>query len=458
MVKTVSKLVVIGASAAGLAAASRARRVDPGLDILVLEKTEHVSAGLCQLPYLIAGYLKDRNDVVAVSLDDLRQKRRLDVRIRHEALGINPTARTVTFKDLESDKDQEMRYDRLVLATGAKPIRPPIPGLDAPNVFVLRSLDDATAIMDYIRERTPKNAVIVGGGYIGLEMAEALARNGLSVTVVEMLPNVLGTMDDELTSLVEAHLRKQGVNLLLTSPLESVKLGADGGYATAVVAGGREHPADMVLMSLGVRPNVSVAKEAKLTIGQTGAIATDWKQRTSDESIFAAGDCCESLDIVTDRKVWVALGTTASKQGRVAGDNAARGYSTFRGITSTAISKTFDVEIGRVGLTEKEAKKLGLDYETTMIASTSRSGHYPGSKPMTIKLVFERVGGRLLGGQVVGEDGVLARTNVLACALFNRLTVDEASRLDLGYSPPFAPAWDPMLVACNQASKKVKAK
>jgi len=457
MVKTVSQLVVIGASAAGLSAAARARRVDPGLDIVVLEKSEHVSVGLCQLPYLIAGYIRDKSHVVEVSLDELRQTRGLDVRIRHEALGINPTARTVTFKDLESDKEQETRYDRLVLATGAKPIRPPIPGLDAPNVFVLRSLDDATAIMDYIRERTPKNAIIVGGGYIGLEMAEALARNGLSVTVVEMLPTILGTMDDELTSLVEAHLRKQGVNLLLSSPLESVKLGPDG-HAAAVVAGGMEHPADFVLMSLGVRPNVGIAKEAKLTIGRTGAIATDWKQKTSDENIFAAGDCCESLDIVTDRQAWVALGTTANKQGRVAGDNAAGGYSTFRGITSTAISKTFDIEIGRVGLTEKEANKLGLDYETTMISSTSRSGHYPGAKRITVKLVFERVGGRLLGGQVVGEDGVLARTNVLACALFNRLTLEEAARLDLAYAPPFAPAWDPVLVACNMASKKVKVK
>ncbi len=455
MIRTVSRLIVIGASAAGLSAASRARRLDPGLEIVVLEKTEHVSVGLCQLPYLVAGYIKDRRDVVAIPLDDLREKRNIDVRIKHEALGINPTAKTVAFSDLESDKEHEMEYDRLVLATGALPIRPPISGLEAPNVFVLRSLEDALVIMNYIKERGPKNAVIVGGGYIGLEMAEALARNGLSVAMVEMLPNVLGTMDDELTSPVEAHLRKQGVNLLLSSRLESVKLGIEG-YANAVAAGGKEHPADLVLMSLGVRPNTAIAKEARLTIGETSAIATDWKQKTSDESIFAAGDCSESQDIVTGRKVWVPLGSTANKQGRVAGGNAAGGYSTFRGITSTAISKTFDIEIGRTGLTEKEAKRLGLDYEAAVITSRSRSGNYPGSKQMTVKLVFERVGGKLLGGQVVGEDGVLARINVLACALFKRLTVEEAARLDLAYAPPFAPAWDPVLVACNQAAKKVK--
>jgi len=340
---------------------------------------------------------------------------------------------------------------------GANAIRPRIPGLEAPNVFVLRSLDDTLAIMNHIKDRGPKTAVIVGGGYIGLEMAEALSQNGLSVAIVEMLPNVLGTMDDELTSLVAEHLKEKGVNLLLSSPLESVKLGADG-YAAAVAAGGKERPADLVLMSLGVRPHVAIARNAGLTIGQTGAIAVDWKQKTSDDSVFAAGDCCESQDIVTDRKVWVPLGTTANKQGRVAGDNAAGGYSTFRGITATAISKTFDMEVGRTGLTENEAKKLGLDYAAAVIASESRSGSYPGSKEMTVKLVFERVGGRLLGGQVMGQDGVLARINVLACALFNRLTVDEASRLDLAYAPPFAPVWDPVLVACNQASKEVKKK
>ncbi|HUT04204.1 MAG TPA: FAD-dependent oxidoreductase [bacterium] len=457
MNRTVNKLVVVGASAGGLSAASRARRVNPGLEIVVFEKTEHVSVGFCELPYLIAGYIKDRREVIAVSLENLREKRNLDVRIRHDVLGINPTAKTVTYRDLELGKECEIAYDRLVLSPGASPIRPPIPGLSAPNVFVLHSLADADAIINYIRERGPKNAVIVGGGYIGLEMAEALSRNELSVTIVEMLPNVLGTMDDELTSLVEAHLEKQGVGLALSSPLEKVVLGEDG-YVRAVVAGGKQYPADMVFLALGIRPNVRLAKEAKIQLGGTGAIATDWKQKTSDESIFAAGDCCESQDIVTGRKVWVALGTTANKQGRIAGDNAAGGYSVFKGITSTAISKTFDIEIGRGGLTEKEAKKLGLDYETVVASARSRSGTYPGARKMRVKLVFERVGGRLLGGQVVGEDGVLARTNVLACALFNRLTVEEAARYDLAYSPPFAPVWDAVLVACNLAVKKVKAR
>ena len=457
MNRTVSKLVVVGASGAGLSAASRARRINPGLDIMVLEKTEHVSVGFCELPYLIAGYIKDRRDVITVSLEDLRQKRNLDVRIRHEVVGINPTGKTVTYRDLESDKEHEVAYDRLVLGMGASAIRPPIPGLEAPNVFVLHSLADADAIMNYIKEREPRDAVIVGGGYIGLEMAEALSANRLKVTIVEMLPNVLATMDDELTSLVEAHLEKQGVTLALSSPLEKVVVGEDGD-ARAVVAGGKQYPADMVFLALGIRPNVRLANEAKVHLGETGAIATDWKQKTSDESIFAAGDCCESQDIVTGRKVWVALGTTANKQGRVAGDNAAGGYSVFKGITSTAISKTFDIEIGRTGLTEKEAKKLGLDYETVVVDVRSRFATCPGARKIRVKLVFERVGGRLLGGQVVGEDGVLARTDVLACALFNRMTVEEASRFDLAYAPPFAPVWDAVLVACNVAAKKVKTR
>ncbi|RLC43960.1 MAG: hypothetical protein DRH70_09395 [Candidatus Coatesbacteria bacterium] len=234
-------------------------------------------------------------------------------------------------------------------------------------------------------------------------------------------------------------------------------LGEDGD-ARAVVAGGKQYPADMVFLALGIRPNVRLANEAKVHLGETGAIATDWKQKTSDESIFAAGDCCESQDIGTGRKVWVALGTTANKQGRVAGDNAAGGYSVFKGITSTAISKTFDIEIGRTGLTEKEAKKLGLDYETVVVDVRSRFATCPGARKIRVKLVFERVGGRLLGGQVVGEDGVLARTDVLACALFNRMTVEEASRFDLAYAPPFAPVWDAVLVACNVAVKKVKTR
>jgi len=451
----VNRLVVIGASAAGLSAAAKARRNDPGLKITVLEKTDEVSVGLCQLPYLISGYIKEPSEVVAVPVEALREKRGMDVRLHHEVQSIDLTKKKVTFRDLETQKEGEVSYDRLVAATGSRSIRPPIPGLSAPNVFALHSLGEALAIREYVKDRAPKEAVIVGGGYIGLEMAEALTRNGLRVTIVEMLPNVMGTMDDELTELVEDHVREQGVNLLLSSRLDEVRLNQEG-CAASVVAGGKEVRADMVLLALGVRPNVELAKAAGIKLGATGAIATDWKQKTSDDSVFAAGDCCESHDLGTDRKVWIPLGSTANKQGKVAGDNLSGGYSVFRGITSTAICKAFEIGIGRVGLTEKEAKKLGLDCESVVVTPRSRAGKCPGARMIRLKLVFERVGGRLLGGQVVGEDGVLARTDVLACSMYHRMTVEEIGRFDLAYAPPFAPAWDPVLVACNLAVKKVK--
>ena len=457
MSRNVDRVVIVGAVAAGLSAASRAKRAVPGTEVIVLEESEFVSVSLCNLPYYISGEVKGRESLIAVPLESLKRERGLDVRIRHKALGISPTSKTVTCKDLEADREYELRYDKLVLATGAVPVVPRLSGTDARNVFVLHSIPDAEAIREHLQQRGARNAVVVGGGFIGLEMAEAFAKRGLSVTIVEMLPNVLGTMDDEITSVVQDHLRAQGVTLVLNSPLRSIEVGEDG-LARAVVAGSREYPADVVLLSVGVRPRVEIAREAGIRLGQTGAIATDWKQKTSEESIFAAGDCCETRDVVTDRMVYVPLGTTANKQGRVAGENAAGGYATFRGIVGTTIARSFEISFGRAGLTQKEAKALGLEFETVVINAKSRASHYPGSETIRIKLVFERAGGRLLGAQVVGKDGVLARLDVLACAIFARLTVEEAARFDLAYAPPFAPAWDPVLVALNAARKKVKSR
>ncbi len=444
------RMIVIGGVAAGMSAAAKARRVNREMEIVAYEKSGYVSYGSCGIPYFIKGDIKDVPDLV-VRTPEQFAKSGIEVHVHHEVLKVDTESRTVLVRNLETGEEFTDRYDKLVLTTGGKASKPPIPGIDLKHIYTLRVVEDAVAVRSFIRERKPKRAVIVGGGYIGMEMAEALSPHISDITVVEMLPQVLPNMDEEFAALALEELSRNGVEVALESPVEAFE-GRDG-EVEAVVAGGKTYPADLVILSVGVRPNATLAKEAGIALGPTGAVAVNEHQETNVPGVYSAGDVAEAHHLVTGKPAYIPLGTTANKQGRVAGENAAGGNAVFSGIVGTAVVKVFGLELARTGLTEREAKKEGFDAASATIKSISRAHYYPDHKPLHVRLVFEKGTKRLLGAQMAGQEGAALRINVLAAALHAQWTVEDVGKLDLGYAPPFAPVWDPILIAANVAKK-----
>jgi NADPH-dependent 2,4-dienoyl-CoA reductase/sulfur reductase-like enzyme len=336
------------------------------------------------------------------------------------------------------------------LTTGGSPTVPRCPGANLRGIFTLRTPEDTLAIRQWIDRDKPRNAVIVGAGYIGLEMAEALIANGLAVSLIEMRPQVLPNMDLEMATPVAEELARNGVRLHTKAPVTAF---SGDECVRAVVAQGVELPADLVILSIGLRPAVQLAREAGIVLGETGAIAVSDHQLTNIENVWAAGDVSESMHQVTGKPVWIPLGTTANKQGRVAGENIAGGDASFPGVVGTAVVKVFGLEVARTGLTESEARNAGYDIKTTLVTAKSRAQYMPGRQPVRVKLVYEKSGHRLLGAQMVGAEGVAKRIDVFAAALQAGWTTNRVAELDLSYAPPFAPVWDPVLVAANVASK-----
>lgn len=443
-------LIVIGGVAAGMSAASKARRIDPDMEIIVYEKSGYVSYGACGLPYYVQGLIQKHTDLV-VRTPDQFAKRGIQVFVHHEVTAIDPSNRRVRVKNLESGQTFETAFDHLMLSTGGYALRPPIPGLESPadNLFAVRNVEDGAAIRRFIETENPRQAVIVGAGYIGVEMAEALiAGHGLDVTVVTLFPPLVPTFDEDMSEHVSAELARHGVQL----HVEGVKaFERQGRRVTAVLTQESSFPADMVVLAMGVRPNTALAQSAGIALGPTGAVAVDDHQRTNVEGIFAGGDVAEALDLVTGKPTYVPLGTTANKQGRVAGENIAGGDATFAGIVGTAVVKVFDSDAARTGLTETQAREHGYDVHTTTIRASSNAHYMPGGGPLHVKLVYE-AGGRLLGAQMVGRAAA-KRIDVVAAALHARWTVEELQKLDLSYAPPYAPVWDALLVAANVAVK-----
>ena len=448
------RLVVIGGVAAGMSAASSAKRLRPEMEVTVLEKDEYISYGACSLPYYISDEIKDIKSLLALTPESAEKERGIRVNTRHEALSVDKNTKEVVAKDLQNEKEARFPYDKLVLATGGLPIVPELPGVDLKNIFTIRTLDDGLAIKGYADEEQPERAVIVGGGYIGMEMSESLRKRGMKVTVLEKMDRVLGTMDEEITGVVERKLADEGVELQKETSVEGFE--GEEGVARRVITDRGSFDADLVLLAVGVRPNTELAQGAGVELGARGAIAVDEYLRTNVPEIFAAGDCAETLHLVTCKKVYIPLGTTANKQGRIAGENAAGLNSVFEGVVGSAVTKVFDLEVARTGLTTLEADKEGYDHFSSTIRGWSRSRAYPAGKPVTVTYVVERGSGRLLGAQMVGEEGVAHRIDTLAAALYSGMTVDEVARLDLAYAPPFASVWDPILIAANVALKKLK--
>ena len=442
-----TKLVVIGGDAAGMSAAGRAKRLKNDLEVVAFERGAITSYAACGLPYVINGQVASADDLIARTPEDHRAAG-LDVRIRHEVVGIDVDARKVHVRDLDAGRASTEGFDHLLIATGASPIRPQLDGIDAQGILGIHTIPDALAIDAAIREHAPRHAVVVGGGYIGIEMAEALVDRGLEVSLVELRDQPMATLDTDMGDRVANALRAGGVDLRVGVRVEGFVTGDDG-RVRAVATSAGEIPADLVVMGLGVKPNIGLADEAGITIGPSGAIATDAQMETHTKGIWAAGDCVESLHRVSQAPVNIALGTHANKQGRVAGTNIGGGTARFPGAIGTAITRFDTTEIARTGLNEHEAAAAGFDAVTATAEGTTRAGYYAGADALAVKLVAERGSGRMLGAQIVGGPEAGKRIDVLALAVWNAIGVDEFSMLDLAYAPPFAPVWETAMIAAR---------
>jgi NADPH-dependent 2,4-dienoyl-CoA reductase/sulfur reductase-like enzyme len=448
------RVVIIGGVAAGMSAASSAKRERPEMEVTVLEKDSHISYGACSLPYYISDEVKDHNDLIALTPQIAEKERGIKVRTGHEVFSINTRMREVMAMDSRRGRKVIFPYDRLVLATGGLPIIPSFPGIGLKNIFPIRTLNDGLVIKRFIQKRKPNRAVIVGGGYIGMEMCEALQKRSVGIAVIEKMDRVLGTMDLEITELVEQRLANEGVRLYKETSVEGFE--GEEGVVTRVNTDKGTFDTDFVVLAVGVRPNTSLTEGTEIALGARGAIGVDKHLCTSASDIYAAGDCAETLHLVTGKKVYIPLGTTANKQGRVAGENAAGLNSVFEGVVGSAVTKIFDLEVARTGLTTMEAEKEGYNCFGSTIQGWSRSRAYPAGKPITVRYVVERETGRLLGAQMIGEEGAAHRIDTLAAALYSKMTVEDVARLDLAYAPPFATVWDPILIAANVALKKLQ--
>jgi len=438
------KILVIGGVAAGMSAAARARRLDEYAEIVVLERSKHVSFANCGLPYHVGGIIKDRDQLLLQTPHGLKASLNLDVRVRHEVRGIDRQNRTVQVKDLDSGREYDESYDKLVLATGAVPIRPNLPGIDHFRVNVLRNIEDMDRIKGVI-DGGARKVVVIGGGYIGVEMAENLRERGLDVDLVEMADQIIPPMDREMVRDLEVHMADHGVKLHLGS--SAVGFSEVSNQIKVELSDARVILADLAILSIGVRPDTSLARSAGLAIGPRGGVQVDAHMRTSDPDIYAAGDAVEVMDMVTGQPALIPLAGPANRQGRVAGENICGRNTTYSSTQGTAIVKVFDMTAGGTGASEKTLKKIGRPYLKIYLHPSGHAGYYPGSTPMHIKVLFEPGTGKLLGAQVVGYEGVDKRLDVFATAIRAGLTISDLQHLELSYAPPYASAKDPVNMA-----------
>ncbi|WP_329462524.1 FAD-dependent oxidoreductase [Streptomyces sp. NBC_01431] len=451
------RLVVIGGDAAGMSAASQARRLKgpEELEIVAFERSGFTSYSACGIPYWVGGDVPGHEDLIARTPEEHRA-RGIDLRMRTEVTELDVAGRRVRARDLESGAEAWTSYDKLVIATGASPVRPALPGIDAPGVHGVHTIDDGGALLDSLAAAGGRRAVVVGGGYIGIEMAEALLSLNFEVTLLTRGAEPMHSLDPDMGRLVTRAMEESGIRVVTGAEVTKV-LTAGSGRVRAVATESAEYPADVVVLGLGVAPNTALARGAGLPLGESGGLLTDTSMRVrGHENIWAGGDCVEVLDLVSGRLRHIALGTHANKHGQVIGSNAGGGYATFPGVVGTAVTKVCQTEIARTGLLEREARAEGLQYITATIESTNTAGYYPGAASMAVKMLAERRTGRLLGVQIVGREGAAKRIDVAAVALTARMTVDELTALDLGYAPPFSPVWDPILVAARKAVSAVR--
>jgi NADPH-dependent 2,4-dienoyl-CoA reductase/sulfur reductase-like enzyme len=444
-------LVIIGGDAAGMSAASAARRVNPELEVILLEKGEYISYAACSLPYFISGELRSVEDLLALKPHVAEKGREIKVFTGSEARAIDLERRRVIAIDRRTGQEVHYAFDGLVIATGASPIVPQLAGVDLKGIFTIRRIEDGIEVRRFIDQWGSKRrmkAVVVGGGHIGLEMCESLSKRGLKVTLIEKTDRLLGTMDVEIGDKVEEVLQRHGIEVLKEKTVSGFK-----GVSGRVSSGDVE--ADMVILGMGVKPNSDLAKDAGIELGVASAIKVNEHLGTSAEGVYAAGDCAEAIHVVTGKKVYIPLGTTANRQGGIAGENATGRKTVFKGVLGTAMTKVFELEVARTGLTGSEATREGFDFIKVEVRGSSRSKAYPQGKPIHVLYIVEPRTGRLLGAEMAGEEWVALRIDTLASCLFNGMDVFDIGAMDLGYAPPFATVWDPILIAANEAAKRI---
>ena len=447
------RILVIGGLAAGPSAASKAVRTNPNIEAILFEQGEHISYGMCEVPYYISGEVRQEG-LIAYTPATLKEKRGVDVRVLHRVEEIVPGKRTIVVRNLKEGATQEERYDRLIIATGSRARSLGIDGESARNVFNVKSLDQGLQIKKYIEQEKPKRVIIIGGGYIGMEMADALRLHSLDVTMLHRYSLPMAGLERDTREKVREQLEKHEVKFVAHAKTEGFVLDKQQ-KLTHVVTSKGSFETDLVILSLGVVPNSEIAKKAGIRIGKSGGILTDQRQQTNVDNIYAAGDCCEVKNLVTNSWMYIPLATTASKAGWTAGENAAGGKSVFRGAIRAIAVRVFDLEVVQVGISVDEAKAAGFDVVTETITAWSKVSVMPASKKVTIKTIADRKSKRLLGANLYGEEGAVHRANTLAVAIQHKITIDEIQQWDLAYSPPFTPLWDPILVAANATRKKL---
>lgn len=446
MFKNTKKLIVIGGVAAGMSAAAKARRVDPELAITVYTDDEHISYAGCGLPYYIGGKMAAKENLLARSVEDFA-KQNISVHTLSRVEKIDPADRSVSIHDLNEQESYQEHYDSLIIATGARSLVPPFEGIEERGIFTLRSLKDALEIKEFMELTKPRNIVVIGGGYIGLEMAENFVDLGCQVTIVEKAPHIIPNMDGDMAEILTAYLISRGVEVRIG---ESVQGFSGKGLIKSVITDKGEIPADLVLLSIGVLPNSELAAACGIKLGPRKAILVDGQMRTSMDGIWAAGDCASVTHLLTGEDVYIPLGTTANKQGKIAGENVAGGNVFLPGVLGTGIARVLEMEVARTGLSERECQGQGIPYETRMIKGRTAANYFENSKDIYLKLIAHKESNRLLGGQIVGYTGAASRINTLVPALTIGATLEQLVNMDLAYSPPFSPVWDPVLIALNQ--------
>ena len=442
------KTVIIGGVAGGASTATRLRRMDEKAEIVILERGDFISFANCGLPYHIGGIIQERDKLLVITPEKLKKTFNIEARVKNEALSIDPKKKTINVRDLSNGREYTESYDKLVLSPGASPIIPPVEGADMPGVFTLRSIPDMDRIDDYVIEKKPTRAVVVGGGFIGLEIAENLQDRGVEVTIIEMLDQVMAPIDYEMAAMVHQHLDFKHVRLALGDGLKSI--GADSPL-NVTLQSGKTVGTDMVILSVGVRPETTLAKEAGLKLGARGTVTVNEHMQTSNKDIYAIGDAVETRNLISGKEVNLPLAGPASKQARITADNIAGRNVSFKGVQGTSIVKVFDLTVASTGLNSKQLNNLGLPFKDVIIHASNHAGYYPGASPLAFKLLFSPEG-KIYGAQLVGLEGVDKRVDVIATAIRAGMSVFDLEELELAYAPPFGSARDPINIIGFAAS------
>jgi NADPH-dependent 2,4-dienoyl-CoA reductase/sulfur reductase-like enzyme len=451
--------VIVGGDGAGMSAASKIKREQPSAEVIVFERSPVISYSACGMPYWIGGLIDSDRKLIVLTPEVARKTRGIDVRIQHEVIAIDPTNHLVHVTNIEEGETFSQPYSKLCIATGARPIFPPIPGIELPGIFTLRTLSDAQQIHAYMQEHQTKTAVVIGAGYLGVEMVEAMRARGLESYLIEMESQVMPIFDADMVAPITSHLKEHNVQLLLNTQVTAItkkgkRLAIQTGKTGTIVA-------DIVIVSTGVRPNSELAAVAGLQLGESDAIQVDRHLRTSAPDIFAAGDCVVHHHLVLDRSVWIPLATSANKGGRIAGENMLGGKAILPGILGTAIVKVFDYTMANTGLNEMEARASGLFGVNgefvgySLIETRDRSSYWPGAANMLVKLVFDKRGGRVVGSQMVGQEGVNKRIDIVATAITAKMTLEDITMLDLSYAPPYSTTHDPIQICASVAQREL---